>query len=189
MHSDKDYPEWVTVQDCIGAPGFASTPANVRKKLDLLASHKPALKRKRMGSKAFEYHKSLLPRQTQAFMGGVPIEPAITPETPERLPDLIEDSGVGLKSWWDVIFHSLENEELERIAYEFKLHGKAGIFQEPLLSLPELHLSQASINTAKMIESLAPETRKEILAQFGLEEQAGPVAPHQEDKEPHKKTG
>lgn len=57
---------WVSVKECAGASGFPSDPSNVRARLDLLSNSET--KRKRHGSKAFEYHISILPSVTQVAL-------------------------------------------------------------------------------------------------------------------------
>ena len=64
-----DLSEWVSVQDCIGLPGFPSGAPNVRRKLEQLVSAHPGLKRKKAKSKAYEYHVSVLPHETKRFLG------------------------------------------------------------------------------------------------------------------------
>ncbi|END7659185.1 hypothetical protein ABMV24_002391 [Escherichia coli] len=64
-----DFSEWVSVQDCIGLPGFPSGAPNVRRKLEQLVSNNPKLKRKKAKSKAYEYHVSVLPEETKKFLG------------------------------------------------------------------------------------------------------------------------
>lgn len=172
--------EWVTVQDCIGVPEFATTAPNVRKKLDMLAEASPELKRKRSGSKAFEYHVSLLPTRTQEFFG---LSKPKDCSSPEALVDFVIETKNEHKAWWDIIFLSMKNDELERITMAFKEGGKKAIFSPDILSQDE-YRSQSALNTAAMLDSLSPEARKEILAQYGISEQPGPVAPQ---KEPHKK--
>lgn len=55
---------WVTVKDCAGCGELPTDPSNVRSRLDALSCAET--KRKREGSKAFEYHISILPIQAQA---------------------------------------------------------------------------------------------------------------------------
>ncbi|EMO4249215.1 Mu transposase C-terminal domain-containing protein [Citrobacter freundii] len=57
---------WITVQECIGLTGFPAAPANVRRKLECLTRGQNELFRKRPGSKAIEYHVSVLPPEVRA---------------------------------------------------------------------------------------------------------------------------
>ncbi|AUZ65872.1 hypothetical protein GBC03_22270 [Citrobacter telavivensis] len=58
--------EWVTVQECMGIPGFPNTAPAVRKRLEDLASGIEGSKRKKPGSKAFEYSTKILPRYARS---------------------------------------------------------------------------------------------------------------------------
>lgn len=58
--------QWVTVQECMGLPGFPKSPANIRRKLAALIDGQEALSRKRPGSKAVEYNLSALPVEARA---------------------------------------------------------------------------------------------------------------------------
>ncbi|WP_431786844.1 transposase domain-containing protein [Vibrio harveyi] len=55
--------EWFLATECVGIGGFPTHPYNVRKKLNSLASEET--KRKREGTKAFEYHISIFPASVQ----------------------------------------------------------------------------------------------------------------------------
>ncbi|CNJ73667.1 transposase [Yersinia pseudotuberculosis] len=54
---------WVTAQECVGLPGLPSMQHNIRANLDKLAGEE---RRKRAGSKAFEYHINCLPPVARA---------------------------------------------------------------------------------------------------------------------------
>ncbi|MFV0447931.1 MAG: DNA-binding protein, partial [Vibrio sp.] len=58
--------EWFTVQELVGVGGLPTHPYNVRKRLDSISTEET--KRKRQGTKAFEYHISILPLATQAAL-------------------------------------------------------------------------------------------------------------------------
>lgn len=60
--------EWVTVQECIGLPGFPGTAPSVRLRLNNLSAGLTGVKRKRHKSKAMEYHISILPPYVHAFL-------------------------------------------------------------------------------------------------------------------------
>ncbi|EAQ65949.1 prophage MuSo2, transcriptional regulator, Cro/CI family protein [Marinomonas sp. MED121] len=57
--------EWVVASEVSGRDGFPTSDRWTRNHLKELASNKPHLVRKRRGTKAFEYHVSLLPKETQ----------------------------------------------------------------------------------------------------------------------------
>ncbi|MDF5187258.1 DNA-binding protein, partial [Vibrio parahaemolyticus] len=54
---------YVTAKECVGLPEMPSREHNVRNKLNKLA--KDDQKRKRQGTKAFEYHIDCLPAETR----------------------------------------------------------------------------------------------------------------------------
>ncbi|MEF1301594.1 DNA-binding protein [Vibrio owensii] len=54
---------WYLVKDLVGIPGMPGTEQNVRLSLNKLA--KDDQKRKRQGTKAFEYHIDCLPAETR----------------------------------------------------------------------------------------------------------------------------
>jgi phage repressor protein C with HTH and peptisase S24 domain len=67
--------EWVVASEVAGHGGFPTSDRWTRDHLKALATDKPHLSRKRKGTKAFEYHVSLLPAETQqSLLGGYIIE-------------------------------------------------------------------------------------------------------------------
>ncbi|EAQ1856016.1 hypothetical protein OUN72_002845 [Salmonella enterica subsp. enterica serovar Essen] len=56
---------WFTVQDCENLANFPKGAQNIRNKLEKLLEGRSELKRKRKGSKGYEYHSSILPEQLQ----------------------------------------------------------------------------------------------------------------------------
>ncbi|MCW4628247.1 MULTISPECIES: helix-turn-helix domain-containing protein [Marinomonas] len=67
--------EWVVASEVAGHAGFPTSDRWTRDQLKDLATDKPHLSRKRKGTKAFEYHVSLLPKETQeSLLGGHVIE-------------------------------------------------------------------------------------------------------------------
>lgn len=59
---------WFVVRDCLGLSGFPSAEKNIRARLDRLAENNPEWKRKREGTKAFEYHIDCLPAEAQKVL-------------------------------------------------------------------------------------------------------------------------
>ncbi|EEK7292201.1 transposase, partial [Salmonella enterica subsp. enterica serovar Montevideo] len=59
---------WFVVRDCLGLSGFPSAEKNIRARLDRLAENTPEWKRKREGTKAFEYHIDCLPAEAQKVL-------------------------------------------------------------------------------------------------------------------------
>lgn len=60
--------EWVTAKDCVGISVMPTDVHKTRAKLDRLCSCDEDKKRKKAGSKAFEYHISILPPVVQAAL-------------------------------------------------------------------------------------------------------------------------
>ncbi|WED29199.1 Mu transposase C-terminal domain-containing protein [Vibrio sp. DW001] len=58
--------EWFSVSECVGIGELPTHPYNVRKRLESLST--PETKRKRQGTKAYEYHISILPVSVQAAL-------------------------------------------------------------------------------------------------------------------------
>lgn len=56
---------WFTVQELVSCPSFPNTERGGRKFLDKIAKGKPEIRRKRQGTKAFEYALSGLPQKIQ----------------------------------------------------------------------------------------------------------------------------
>ncbi|EPB6722781.1 DNA-binding protein, partial [Vibrio fluvialis] len=56
---------WLIASELVGMPGVPATDRNIRELLKKLAVELPEKARKREGSKATEYHISLLPAVTQ----------------------------------------------------------------------------------------------------------------------------
>ncbi|WP_376740092.1 DNA-binding protein, partial [Vibrio crassostreae] len=54
---------YISAQECVGLVGMPTMVHNVRNKLNKLANSNQ--KRKRQGSKAFEYHIDCLPEETR----------------------------------------------------------------------------------------------------------------------------
>ncbi|MGR6858925.1 transposase domain-containing protein [Aliivibrio salmonicida] len=59
---------WITAKESIDLIDMPSTAAKARAKLDKLSGGSEELKRKRQGSKAFEYHIDCLPEATRLFL-------------------------------------------------------------------------------------------------------------------------
>ncbi|WP_265095204.1 DNA-binding protein, partial [Vibrio cholerae] len=59
---------WLIASELAGEVGFPTTARRARDLLNKLSEGKPDLQRKRQGSKAIEFHISLLPPSTQAAL-------------------------------------------------------------------------------------------------------------------------
>lgn len=56
---------WLTAKESVGLPGLPSTEHNIRNSLNKRAGGNEALRRRRTGTKAFEYHLECLPAEAQ----------------------------------------------------------------------------------------------------------------------------
>uniref|UniRef100_UPI00244E4771 DNA-binding protein n=1 Tax=Rahnella sp. ChDrAdgB13 TaxID=1850581 RepID=UPI00244E4771 len=56
---------WLTAKECVSLPGMPGMEHNVRNKLDKLAGGSVELRRRREGTKAFEYHVDCLPEEAR----------------------------------------------------------------------------------------------------------------------------
>ncbi|EOD6654222.1 DNA-binding protein, partial [Salmonella enterica] len=59
---------WVTAKECMGLKGFPTADKNVRARLDSAVRNNPEWRRKREGTKAFEYHVDCLPPETRQVL-------------------------------------------------------------------------------------------------------------------------
>jgi phage repressor protein C with HTH and peptisase S24 domain len=79
--------EWVVASEVAGLDGFPTSDRWTRSQLKELAKDKSHLVRKRKGTKAFEYHVSLLPAETQrCLLGDVSIQEPVTAYNQSALP-------------------------------------------------------------------------------------------------------
>lgn len=56
---------WLTAKECVGLPDFPTQPQNIRARLDKYSGGSDTLRRRRAGTKAFEYHIDCLPEAAQ----------------------------------------------------------------------------------------------------------------------------
>ncbi|MGL5343557.1 MAG: DNA-binding protein, partial [Plesiomonas sp.] len=56
---------WVTAKECVGIGNLPTREQNVRARLDRVAEQNPEWRRKRKGTKAFEYYIECLPPEAQ----------------------------------------------------------------------------------------------------------------------------
>ncbi|EJJ7187017.1 transposase, partial [Salmonella enterica] len=59
---------WVTAKECLGLGGLPTRDQNVRARLDSAVKGNPEWRRKREGTKAFEYHVDCLPPETRQVL-------------------------------------------------------------------------------------------------------------------------
>ncbi|ELS4260430.1 hypothetical protein R5K90_002222 [Salmonella enterica] len=107
--------EWVTVQECIGLPGFPTTAPAMRKRLDDLSAGREDMKRKRTGGKAYEYHISILPKYAQTFFSQE--EDTVVQEQRSNA------YGTDMEEIWMMIFRLLTVDQQKDCIELFKNHG------------------------------------------------------------------
>lgn len=56
---------WLTAKECVGLPDFPTRVQNIRSRLDKYSGENENLRRRRTGTKAFEYHVDCLPEAAQ----------------------------------------------------------------------------------------------------------------------------
>lgn len=107
--------EWVTVQECMGIPGFPNTAPAVRKRLEDLAYGIEGGKRKKPGTKAFEYSIKILPRHAKSVFDNVQeVDESNTTE---------EFYGTDLLEFWIMIFKLLTPRQQKECIELFKNRG------------------------------------------------------------------
>ncbi|KFB98095.1 Mu family DNA-binding protein [Trabulsiella guamensis ATCC 49490] len=107
--------EWVTVQECMGIPGFPNTAPAVRKRLEDLSLGMEGSKRKRPGTKAFEYSTKILPDYARAVFAEGKIADAGELKEDEHAADLLE--------FWIMIFKLLTPQQQKDCIELFKNRG------------------------------------------------------------------
>ncbi|MEJ9426881.1 helix-turn-helix transcriptional regulator [Escherichia coli] len=93
-----------------------------------------------------------------------------------------------LKTKLIAIVELLEDKELHSAIELFRKKGFEALMPEIFSSDDSIQanlqgISQQTLQTAKMLESLPTDTRKEILSKYGIYEQEGLVAPSQEPQD------
>lgn len=187
-HSEKSL--WVSPQDLLDVPGMPSSVAGIHYR----ANMQGWIKRKKegvKGGKAIEYDVMSLPQiERESVMMHLGLTGSNDKITEEEINSELVDSrplNIKLASTLATLVAELEPNEAHKA---LKLLSKGGLSALMPLIFTEQHLyslmgaSQQSIQTLMALESLPTETRKEILARYGITEQNSPVAP---DTEPHKK--
>lgn len=111
----EDTQQWFTVHECVGIPGFPTGVSNVRNKLEKLADGLDNVRRRREGSKAIEYHYSILPEMSRRYLGmELPI--------PERSENdaVVHDN---CKKLWELIYSSMTQDQREAVVDVFVTGG------------------------------------------------------------------
>lgn len=105
--------EWLTVQECIGLPGFPGSVPAVRNRLNILNTGQEGVKRKRRKSKAWEDHISILP---------VYVRPYVADSDPASVRNEASAWEAEPKEIWDMMFRLLTPEQLQ-VTYLFGTKG------------------------------------------------------------------
>ena len=108
------YKEWLTVQECIGLPGFPGSIPAVRNRLNILSAGKEGIKRKRSKSKAWEYHISILP---------VYVHPYVVDGDTASVRNESSAWEAEPKEIWDMMFRLLTPEQQQQVSYLFGTKG------------------------------------------------------------------
>ncbi|WP_305781685.1 DNA-binding protein, partial [Candidatus Sodalis sp. SoCistrobi] len=59
---------WLTAKECVSLPGLPRMQQNIRSRLDKATGNSAELRRRREGTKAFEYHIDCLPEQAREIV-------------------------------------------------------------------------------------------------------------------------
>ncbi|SUW63854.1 Uncharacterised protein [Buttiauxella agrestis] len=117
QNKDSLISEWLAIKEMIGLPGMPGSAQGCHKMMVRMTRDNPEAKRKIPGTKAYEYHFSLLPRET--------LKVVFTQNHPGHAQECIGSNKL-LNQWMD-IFHSMSTKEQEQVvAYVFR-HGFSSI--------------------------------------------------------------
>ena len=111
--------EWVTAKEVAGLPDMPTTARRARDILDRATIEQPGLRRKRQGTKATEYHVSVLPERTKHHFGRCEPESSYSdvkePITHSH-PTLETDED---KAFWMMIYNRMTKEQREEVMNAF----------------------------------------------------------------------
>lgn len=111
--------EWITPQECIGLPGFQASIPTVRKRLNALSHGQDHLKRKRIKTKAWEYHLSILPEY---------VRPYVVDNEALYLQNTLSNSDVEPKEIWEMMFRLLTPAQQKQVTDLFRTKGIEAVF-------------------------------------------------------------
>ncbi|HCJ0148055.1 TPA: hypothetical protein NQG57_000979 [Salmonella enterica subsp. enterica serovar Infantis] len=150
--------EWFAIKDVIGLPGMPTTAQGCHKMLSKAAEQHPDLKRKIQGSKAYEFHRSLLPSETQGALNLC--ESSVNNELSKK--------GKNLLNQWVEIFNRMTEFEREQVInYVFRF-GFGGIVS--------LAGAQSTNKIIELLDALPDAARREILQGY-VNDKHGNLAP------------
>ncbi|EDV2152919.1 hypothetical protein JR65_001011 [Salmonella enterica] len=111
--------EWFTVKECLGLPGFPGSEPAVRERLYKYSEGKEGVRRKRVKSKAEEFHISIFPLYVHRYLDDSGEEP--TPEPTSLQEAEPEDI-------WEMMFRLLTPEQRKQVTGRFKVRGMKAVF-------------------------------------------------------------
>ena len=117
MPRSNELTEWVTAKEVAGLPDMPTTARRARDILDRATIERPTLRRKRQGTKATEYHVSVLPERTRHHFE------RCEPESSYRdTKEPIAHSAIATdedKTFWMMIYNRMTKEQREEVMNAF----------------------------------------------------------------------
>ncbi|MBA6284614.1 hypothetical protein FNX05_32875, partial [Salmonella enterica subsp. enterica serovar Irumu] len=111
--------EWFTVKECLGLPGFPGSEPAVRERLYKYSEGKEGVRRKRVKSKAEEFHISVFPLYVHRYLDDSGEEPTPEPiSLQEAEPEDIQE----------MMFRLLTPEQRKQVTGRFKVRGMKAVF-------------------------------------------------------------
>ncbi|VEA75994.1 putative bacteriophage protein [Salmonella enterica subsp. arizonae] len=107
------------LQECLGLPGFPGSEPAVRERLYKYSEGKEGVRRKRVKSKAEEFHISVLPLYVHRYLDDSGEEP-----TPE--PISLQEAEP--KDIWEMMFRLLTPEQRKQVTGRFRVKGMKAVF-------------------------------------------------------------
>ncbi|EAM7070824.1 hypothetical protein R5D33_002856 [Salmonella enterica] len=111
--------EWFTVKECLGLPGFPGSEPAVRERLYKYSEGKEGVRRKRVKSKAEEFHISVLPLYVHRYLNEDGEEPT---------PGHISLQEAEPKDIWEMMFRLLTPEQRKQVTGLFRVKGMKAVF-------------------------------------------------------------
>lgn len=147
--------EWFVASEVAGHGNFPTSARWTRDHLKYLAVGSEELRRKRKGTKAYEYHVSLLPKEAQESLlgeGSLIGDPTNDEHQPKQYVKEDSPTGESLHDKWDKLYQLLSEEHIGDIIELIQRKGVDGVL------IPE----QAR-QIGLLVSELPGEARKEIL--------------------------
>lgn len=117
MPQSNEQIEWVTAKEVAGLPDMPTTARRARDILDRATIEQPGLRRKRQGTKATEYHVSVLPERTRDHFGRSEHKSSYRAvKVPVTHSTLATDED---KAFWMMIYNRMTKEQREEVMNAF----------------------------------------------------------------------